>query len=211
VWAATAEKLNKVIDDECSEINKIEKVNVFPILINTGDMTQSGARINEWLDYYNGGKCLFNHIEQMNCVGNNDLCDVDPTILGTGNDPGKSNAKFFHYFYCYEIPNDEKLIVKSHNVTANSVDISISEDIYIPSTYYFETRDVMYIVANSEITKTACEKLFGLYSNTIVGNKTHTYRNSEISSAKPQAASPTTKTPKMVDLSYLFFIFCVIL
>jgi hypothetical protein len=172
VWAATAEKLNKVIDDECSEINKIEKVNVFPILINTGDMTQSGARINEWLDYYNGGKCLFNHIEQMNCVGNNDLCDVDPTILGTGNDPGKSNAKFFHYFYCYEIPNDEKLIVKSHNVTANSVDISISEDIYIPSTYYFETRDVMYIVANSEITKTACEKLFGLYSNTIVGNKT---------------------------------------
>ena len=168
VWAATAEKLNKVIAEECGEINTdgISK-KVFPILINTGDMTQSGARINEWLDYYNGGKCLFNHMEQMNCVGNNDLCNLDPTILGTGNDPGKSNAKFFHYFYCYEIPNDERLIVKAHNVniktsTSETV-LNIPEDRYIPSTYYFETSGVLYIVANSEVTKTTCEKWFGLY------------------------------------------------
>ena len=168
VWAAAAEKLNKVIDAECNGVNTDDfySVKVFPILINTGDMTQSGARINEWLDYYNGGKCLFNHIEQMNCVGNNDLCNIDPTILGTGNDTGKSNAKFFHYFYCYEIPNDEKLIVKKHDViTKQSPEekISITEDIYIPSTYYFKTRGVLYIVANSEITQTACEKLYGLY------------------------------------------------
>lgn len=176
VWAAAAEKLNKVIEEECKSINddvdRFEQqggkgIRVFPILINTGDMTQSGARINEWLDYYNGGKSLFNHIEQMNCVGNNDLCNLDPTILGTGNDPGKSNAKFFHYFYCYEIPNDDKLIVKAHDVTVKSSTsttvISIPEDRYIPSTYYFETRGVMYVVANSEITKTTCEKWFGLY------------------------------------------------
>ena len=181
VWAATAEKLNEVITTECNNINRNveemeEGVKVFPILINTGDMTQSGARINEWLDYYNGGKCLFNHMEQMNCVGNNDLCDVNPNILGTGNDPGKSNAKFFHYFYCYEIPNDDNLIVKAHNATvqdgSKTNDIVISEDIYIPSTYYFETRDVMYVVVNSEITKTACEKIFGLYSNAIIDDKT---------------------------------------
>ena len=162
VWAATAEKLNKVIESDCEKNSK-----VFPILINTGDMTQSGARINEWLDYYNGGKCLFNHMEQMNCVGNNDLCNLDPTILGTGNDPGKSNAKFFHYFYCYEVPNDERLIVKAHDVVVKSgtseTGISIPEDRYIPSTYYFETKDVMYVVANSEVTKTTCEKWFGLY------------------------------------------------
>ena len=142
-------------------------------MINTGDMTQSGARINEWLDYYNGGKCLFNHMEQMNCVGNNDLCNIDPNILGTGNDPGKSNAKFFHYFYCYEIPNDESLIVKAHNVTVKttttSKEISILEDRYIPSIYYFKTRGVMYIVANSEITKTTCESWFGLYGDTVNG------------------------------------------
>ena len=178
VWAATAEKLNVLIKDECKEINdevdKIEEhgqkgVRVFPILINTGDMTQSGARINEWLDYYNGGKCMFKHMEQMNCVGNNDLCNVDPTILGTGNDPGKSNAKFFHYFYCYEVPNDDSLLVKAHNVSVSKdgviSTISITEDRYIPSIYYFETKGVLYIVANSEITKTTCEKWFGLYGN----------------------------------------------
>lgn len=177
VWAATAEKLNSIIKKECDDINT-DGVSrkVFPILINTGDMTQSGARINEWLDYYNGGKCLFNHMEQMNCVGNNDLCNVDPTILGTGNDSGKSNGKFFHYFYCYEIPNDEKLIVKKHAVMvkdgASESSLTISEDRYIPSIYYFETRGVMYIVANSEITKTTCEKWFGLYGNKEIDNKT---------------------------------------
>lgn len=177
VWAAAAEKLNKVITEECSSINNnpYYTTKVFPILINTGDMTQSGARINEWLDYYNGGKCLFNHMEQMNCVGNNDLCNLDPTILGTGNDTGKSNAKFFHYFYCYEIPNDENLIVKAHDVivktsSGSETKISIPEDRYIPSTYYFETNGVMYVVANSEITKTTCEKWFGLYGEVINGN-----------------------------------------
>ena len=173
VWAATAEKLNSVIKEECDIINESADVKVFPILINTGDMTQSGARINEWLDYYNGGKCLFNHMEQMNCVGNNDLCNIDPTILGTGNDTGKSNSKFFHYFYCYDIPNDEKLIVKAHdvNVTSGSstTNISISEDRYIPSIYYFETSGVIYVIANSEITKTTCEKLFGLYGKNVDG------------------------------------------
>ena len=167
VWAATAEKLDKVITEDCKE----QTLKVFPILINTGDMTQSGARINEWLDYYNGGKCLFNHIEQMNCVGNNDLCNLDPTILGTGNDTGKSNAKFFHYFYCYDIPNDDSLIVKAHEVTVkkdgSETKITIPEDRYIPSVYYFETKGVMYIVANSEITKTTCEKWFGLYGTEI--------------------------------------------
>ena len=178
VWAATAEKLNKVIDEDCERINgdKSTSVKIFPILINTGDMTQSGARINEWLDYYNGGKCIFNHIEQMNCVGNNDLCNVDPTILGTGNDPGKSNAKFFHYFYCYEIPNNENLIVKAHEVSIKDSGlekkITISEDRYIPSIYYFETKGVMYIVANSEITKTSCEKLYGLYGTEIKDDTT---------------------------------------
>ena len=175
VWAASAEKLNKLIEDECKEINNFGS-KVFPILINTGDMTQSGARINEWLDYYNGGKCLFNHMEQMNCVGNNDLCNVDPTILGTGNDAGKSNPKFFHYFYCYEVPNNDNLIVKAHDVNVESLGstkpISIPEDRYIPSTYYFKTRGVMYVVANSEITKTTCEKWFGLYGNSVVDNET---------------------------------------
>nr|DAF96370.1 MAG TPA: hypothetical protein [Podoviridae sp. ctG4L18]DAO74364.1 MAG TPA: hypothetical protein [Bacteriophage sp.] len=31
--------------------------------MNTGDMTQNGTRINEWFDYYNAGKVLFNKFE----------------------------------------------------------------------------------------------------------------------------------------------------
>ena len=67
------------------------------MLINTGDMTQNGTRINEWLDYYDGGRNLFDHLEQMNCVGNNDLGNsYDLTALGTGDDPGKSSPHFYY-------------------------------------------------------------------------------------------------------------------
>jgi len=41
----------------------VSKNDIIPVLINTGDMTQSGSRINEWLDYYNAGKSLFSHLE----------------------------------------------------------------------------------------------------------------------------------------------------
>ena len=199
VWAAAAEKLNDKINAEVSEINgNAYKKNVFPILMNTGDMTQSGARINEWLDYYNGGKSLFNHLEQMNCVGNNDLCPINPRKLGTGNDSDKSSSHFFHYFYCFDVrdndactmvaPNEEEplkviytgekfftgesLIVKAHqgsalNDTTKNIDtINITEDRYIPSFYYFKTGKIMYIVVNSEIPFSNCQKWFGLCSNT---------------------------------------------
>jgi len=69
-------------------------------------MTQSGARINEWLDYYNAGKPLFKHLEQMNVVGNNDLCGNNFNILGTGDDEGKANSYYFHVFYCYEVETE---------------------------------------------------------------------------------------------------------
>ena len=188
VWAASAKFLNETIKKECDEINSKESgasesdsdfvTKVFPILINTGDMTQSGARINEWLDYYNGGKCLFNHLEQMNCVGNNDLCDVDINKLGTGNDTGKSNAHFFHYFNCYDLKDTSKtdetykkfydgtsLIVKAHGEAHGE-----TPDRYIPSFYKFETNGVMYIMCNSEITKTTCDKWYNLHSSDYVVN-----------------------------------------
>ena len=181
VWAAAAEFLNKKIDEECNEINAdSSNTKVFPILINTGDMTQSGARINEWLDYYNGGKSLFNHIEQMNCVGNNDLCDIDPHNLGTGNDTNKSNSHFFHYFYCFDLKdenrldnvmeenkkffNGESLVVKSHNCSVDDITTSFV-DRYIPSTYYFKTKNVMYVILNSELPEAIGQKWFGLCSS----------------------------------------------
>lgn len=188
VWAASAEYLNTKIADECSVINSTRPTKVFPILLNTGDMTQSGARINEWLDYYNGGVSLFNHLEQMNCVGNNDLCPINPNELGTGNDNDKSSSHFFHYFYCYDVKDTakfasvsadnkkffsgESFVVKKHTGTVGSGDsatsINIKEDKYIPSFYYFKTGKVLYIMVNSEIPISNVQKWFGLCST---GNK----------------------------------------
>lgn len=203
VWAAAAEFLNGKIKKECDDINedadtynqtyaseigmgvKQPKTKVFPILLNTGDMTQSGARINEWLDYYNAGKCLFNHLEQMNCVGNNDLCPINPRELGTGNDNNKSSSHFFHYFYCFDVKdtakyssvsNDSKkffsgetFVIKAHQGTVGSGDsekqINITENKYIPSFYYFKTKNVMYVIVNSEIPLSNCQEWFGLCSS----------------------------------------------
>lgn len=155
-WAAAAEELNKTINAEC------QAANIIPILINTGDMTQNGTRINEWLDYYMAGRVLFNHLEQMNVVGNNDLCgsadDGDTPayeILGTGDDVGKSNAHYFHVFYCYEIDSDTALpIISNANQTR-----------YIPSFYAFGNRansgssvpEYRFIMMNTEITPDTCK------------------------------------------------------
>ena len=194
VWAASAEFLNTKIEQEITDWNSKNSNKVFPILINTGDMTQSGARINEWLDYYNGGVSLFDHLEQMNCVGNNDLCPINPRELGTGNDTDKSSSHFFHYFYCFDVrdndvctettPDPEKptqivyegdkfytgesLIVKAHTgsvvIDGITTNIDIKEDRYIPSIYYFKTKDVMYVIMNSEIPYSNVQKWFGLCS-----------------------------------------------
>lgn len=144
VWAAAANRLNEKIVSDCSSEN------IIPVLINTGDMTQNGTRINEWLDYYNAGKKLFKHLEQMNVVGNNDLCGTDITVLGTGDDVGKSNSYYFHIFYCYDIDEtNSPVITGSDNITR-----------YIPSLYYFDSTDYRFIMVNSEITYENCNNWF---------------------------------------------------
>ena len=157
VWAAAAEKLNEQITAECA------KEKIIPVLVNTGDMTQNGTRINEWLDYYNAGRSLFSHLEQMNVVGNNDLCGTTPTVLGSGDDTGKSNAYYFHLFYCYDSftftdsdyeDGDERHIVRPL--------IKGSDNVYryIPSFYYFDLGDYRFVMVNSEITETNCKDWF---------------------------------------------------
>ena len=134
-----------------------KRVGIMPILLNTGDMTQNGTRINEWLDYYQAGYCLFNHLEQMNVVGNNDLGNVDETALGTGDDPGKSNPHFYNICYCYEIP-----IVENNNGVYLPIFSGEFGLKYIPSMYYFDVQDNFRIImVNSELTGTSGNKLFG--------------------------------------------------
>ena len=130
---------------------------IMPILINTGDMTQSGARVSEWLDYYTAGECLFNHLEQMNIVGNNDLSPVSSVNdLGMGDDPDKSNAYFFHLFYCYEV---NPIYLDADTKKENPI-YPIVNNKYIPSLYYIDIQKLRLLFINSEITHDACNKWF---------------------------------------------------
>lgn len=93
---------------------------------------------------------MFSHLEQMNVVGNNDLCNTNVNILGTGDDPGKSNGYYFHVFYCYEINSENMPIIIG--------DDSISR--YVPSLYYFDTKDHRFVMINSELTYENCNNWF---------------------------------------------------
>lgn len=135
-WAACANKLNDIIAQDL-----IADPTIIPVLLNTGDMTQNGTRINEWLDYYNAGKSLFTHLEQVNCVGNNDLMDVDINKLGTGDDSGKSNPYFFHIAYCYEIDSHNMLYkITENNTTATPNVTDVNADKY----YLTDTNKTRY-------------------------------------------------------------------
>ena len=151
-WAMAANEVEKQIQHDC------ENEQIIPVLINTGDMTQNGTRINEWFDYYQGGKVLFRHLEQMNCVGNNDLCGTDINALGTGDDTGKSNSFFFHIFYCYEVSPIYLTADTNHETPI----YPIVNGKYIPSLYQFEFGQYKFIFVNSEITLVNCRDWFNL-------------------------------------------------
>ena len=178
VWGACANKLNDVIRTEC------EGNNVIPILINTGDMTQSGARVSEWLDYYNAGHALFDHLEQMNIVGNNDLAPCNVNEIGTGDDADKSNAYFYHVFYCYEV---NPIYLTADTNKENPI-YPIINNVYIPSFYYIDVKDIRLLFLNSEITLTTCKDWYkttysasqaAAYNATLEGAKTINDNNAE--------------------------------
>ena len=120
--------------------------------INTGDMTQNGNRMNEWLDYYSCGKKLFNHSECMHTVGNNDLSPIDNTKLGDGGDDSKLNPKNFDIFFCHDLSIEEQDLLT----------IKLKDESYrlIPSNYSFDYANCHFICVNSELPKTAIMKLF---------------------------------------------------
>ena len=166
VWNAAANKLAEKIKSDCTGQK------LYPVIINTGDMTQNGTRINEWLDYYNGGYNLFSQYEHAAVVGNNDLCDIDPTILGTGDDIGKSNAYFWNLFFCYEID-----ITKDGNGNYK-IPLPICHGKYIPSLYYFNIgQNNRLVMLNSEITAVTCRDW---YKATYNGNPVNIYTGFDI-------------------------------
>ena len=167
VWAAAAQKLNLQIESEIA-LAKSNNEPIMPIILNTGDLTQSGARVNEWLDYFAAGDVLFNHFEQNNIVGNNDLNDTDIQLLGTGDDIGKSNPYYFYLFNCIEVNNffnDD-----------NGPHYPIVNNTYVPSLYYLDTVDFRIVCVNSEITSINCRDWYNLrYINDNIAHTINIY------------------------------------
>lgn len=124
-------------------------------MINTGDMTQNGNRINEWIDYFDGKEELSN-MEEMATIGNNDLAPVDLTNLGFGSDLDKINPTNITFYYTFEIDTEIPPIF----------DVIVGEtmysQLYIPSLYSFNYGNVHFISVNSEITQETENKVLGI-------------------------------------------------
>ena len=147
-WRLLAESINMDMQYNLIDIQ---------FTVNTGDATQNGNRINEWIDYFNGGKSLFNSLEQEYTVGNNDLCPEIPYELGTGADTTKVNPVNVNYFFAYDYPF--------------AAPISANGNL-IPSTYSFVYGNTYFLCMNSELTDSnassdgttnygSCYNLFG--------------------------------------------------
>lgn len=140
-------KVNKIpetITEESPELVSIfdkyrykKTYNNVEFTINTGDATQNGNRVNEWVDYFDAGTSLFSHLEQQYSVGNNDLCPVIPYELGLGGDTTKANPININYFFTYEHPYTLPLSTTGE---------------YIPCVYSFIYGNTYFLCMNSEIT-----------------------------------------------------------
>ena len=130
-----------------AEVIKRDKTNnEYDFIVNTGDATQNGNRINEWVDYFNGGNVLFSECEQMYTVGNNDLCPEDVYTLGYGSaDIDKINPINVQYFFTFEHPN--------------TIPIAASGT-YVPCVYSFIYGNTYFLSMNSEISESSRTTIF---------------------------------------------------
>lgn len=117
-------------------------------VMNTGDQTQNGNRLNEWLSYYRCSSDFYKNMEQMFTIGNNDLCSADPKVLGTGEDLNKVNPENINFFFTFEFPYE-----------IPEVDLNGK---YIPSVYSFIYGDTYFLCMNSEFTLTTQQDLYGV-------------------------------------------------
>lgn len=136
--------------------------------INTGDITQSGNRENEWLDYYEGREALRGK-EEMFTIGNNDLCGKNEYELGNGIPSSyKINHTNVVYYYTFELDENNPAIFKYRNgarlfnknnttkyITGLIEDGQVGGnaygfEYYMPSLYSFNFGDYHFVSINSE-------------------------------------------------------------
>ena len=130
-------------------ISHEERSNGAHFMINTGDMTQNGSRMNEWLDYFNGKDTFMNNLEEMATVGNNDLSPKETYLIPNGKDNSKISLENFRYFYCYEMDEENVPVFLINSV-----------EYYIPSLYSFNYGNTHFMCVVSEIKQTAETQLY---------------------------------------------------
>lgn len=145
VWRISADQIRE-------DFNRYEDSDVSTcyFMINTGDMTQNGNRINEWLDYEAGRKSLYD-IAEMVTVGNNDLTPANVYVLGDGGDNSKINATNIRFFYCYEMDEENPPVF---NVEG--------KEIFVESLYSFDVGERHFLCVNSEISSNTERDVYGL-------------------------------------------------
>ena len=151
VWRITAGQIKK-------DFNRYENSNISVcyFMINTGDMTQNGNRINEWLDYEAGREPLYD-IAEMVTVGNNDLTPANVYVLGDGGDDSKINATNIRFFYCYEMDEDNPPVFTVED-----------KEIFVESLYSFDVGHNHFLCVNSEISANTERDVYGLTTTGIM-------------------------------------------
>lgn len=148
----------------------------FDFSINTGDMSQSGNRESEWIDYFNGRRYMdaITPIE-MPIIGNNDLCA--PTLYGVANGIASStkiNSISIWLFYCFDLDADNPCIFKYYpNFTVDQTKVGSASnyvtftsgdalgggngvfEYFMPSVYSFNYGNYHFIGLNSEFITNA--------------------------------------------------------
>lgn len=145
VWRIAADQIKK-------DFNRYEtsNISVCYFMINTGDMTQNGNRINEWLDYEAGRASLYD-IAEMVTVGNNDLTPANVYVLGDGGDDSKINATNIRFFYCYEMDEENPPVFTVEG-----------KEIFVESLYSFDVGHTHFLCVNSEISSNTERSVYGL-------------------------------------------------
>lgn len=134
----------------------------FNFLINTGDITQSGNRPNEWLDYYTGKELNMDKCEMFS-IGNNDLCGHVSTELTNGED---ATSKYSHInvlrYFCFELDPE------------NDINFNWGDNGKFPiySLYSFNYGKFHFISLNSEIAIATSKMYKDWESDSYAGDRT---------------------------------------